>query len=69
MFGLVGSALVIAQMAALSLGLPLHLAFLCGLGAAAPPVPMDRAARHPSSCADARSLAGRGGESARRECR
>jgi len=27
MFGLVGSALVIAQMAALSLGLPLHLAF------------------------------------------
>jgi len=35
MFGLVGSALVIAQMAALSLGLPLHLAFLCRLGAAA----------------------------------
>ena len=34
MLGLVGSALVIAQMAALSLGLPLHLAFLCGLGAA-----------------------------------
>ena len=33
MFGLVGSALVIAQMAALSLGLPLHLAFVwarCG---------------------------------------
>ena len=30
MFGLVGSALVIAQMAALSLGLPLHLAFCVG---------------------------------------
>jgi len=35
MFGLVGSALVIAQMAALSAGLPLHLALLCGLSAAA----------------------------------
>ena len=35
MFGLVGSALVIGQMAALSLGLPVRLAFLSGLGAAA----------------------------------
>jgi hypothetical protein len=34
MFGLVGSVLVIAQMAIMSAGLPLHLAMLCGLVAA-----------------------------------
>jgi len=34
MFGIVGSVLVIAQMAIMSAGLPIHLAMLCGLGAA-----------------------------------